>query len=236
MTATTLLHIPATYRLNVLHEVKGIKFYAELAYDTPAEVTAAFSKLDEAGMEVSLEDAEITLDLSRKDVDGKYMGCYQLDDESNQLLAVICKELVVDAQSFLNERMGSYDPLNNRITPADLGNIFPDGTMRIFWHEENSRYSFDTALTTLQSAIGFLIQLEAMPLFQATPEEYEDSVYTGILRRRTAALFAAGFWPEEDEKEPLPDLDVTLVNILLDKYSTPESDAYKEIVAATDTE
>ena len=174
--------------------VAGVAFQAEVECADVAELSQQCRALYAAG-EAEMVAAMLCFDLARPD--GK--GCELLDEESEELMRTLWKSLKVGAEHFFNERLGSYDKFNNRITPADLGVVFPDGTMRIVWDAEGSATDFDTALGVLSGALGMLLKLQQSAYGQQTEAEAEEADYASVKARRIDALFAAGLWPSMDD-------------------------------------
>lgn len=234
MNLNTLLTMPVTFDLHVAHQVGKHTFTALVVCDTPQDSLKAFDAFSAAKLEVELVRADFTLDTSRPTTpEGHGNGCYLLDEESEKLLADLFNEVGIHAHHFMNERLGSYDRFMNRVTPSDLGTVFPDGAMRLSWTAESSKYSFDFVYSYLREVYGFLIQLQELKLFQMSEEEDEDNDFESLKNRRTSALFAAGFWPDADENEQLDDRDTATLNALLVDFANPESSAYREILKAT---
>jgi hypothetical protein len=120
------------------------------------------------------------------------------EDYVEKVFVDLCASLKAGHEDFWNEATGSYDPLTNRVTPYNMGPLFPDGTMRIVWREEISVLGFDDTLRILDNALWLLLRLAALPKFQPTEEEEEmHGNWTGPAQDRiTNVLFEAGLWPD----------------------------------------
>ena len=102
-------------------------------------------------------------------------GCYLMDDDSEKIFVNLLNELQLGAEHFFNERLGSYDKFNNAITPADLGIVFPDGTLRVVWKEEHAAKDFDTSLELVKGTVELLLQAQEVRYFQQTDDELETT-------------------------------------------------------------
>jgi hypothetical protein len=125
-------------------------------------------------------------------------GCDILDDASNKIFQDLCKTLQVHLETFWNMKLGWYDHLNNRIEPADMGQHFPDGSLRIVWEEESAALTLDDSIRILKGATELLVEMQELPHFCATEEEFEVGTDEPAINRRIDVLFAAGCWPDED--------------------------------------
>lgn len=190
--------------------IGGADFIAEVECDNLAEVGEKCQKIYSAQEGIELIAAYIVFSL----VKPGGSGCYPLDDHSNVLLNTIVKALGVGNEHFMNERLGKFDMFKNTVEPADMGNVFPDGTIRFVWWEDKSSLGFfDETFELLNNALAMLIRMEEMPYFRETEQEFEECDGTGVMTRRTEALFKAGLFPAEDntfEAEPGQTIDTVL--------------------------
>ena len=193
------MHKNVSFTARFRTELAGVAFHAEEDCADLAELGQKYRALQSAG-DVELVAAQLCFDLSRPDGS----GCDLLDEDSEQLMRTLWRSLKVGAEHFFNERLGYYDKLNNRVKPADLGVVFPDGTMRIVWDTEGSATDFDSTLTVLSAAVDMLLQLQKAPYGRQTEEELDANDFNAVRERRIEALFAAGLWPcTDDSFEPL---------------------------------
>jgi hypothetical protein len=124
-------------------------------------------------------------------------GCDVLDDASQKIFQDLCQNLRMQPETFWNWSIGSYDSHTNRIEPADLGNHFPDGTMRVVWEQCNAVLTLDDAIRVLKGATELLVEMQELPHFCATEEEFDVGTDEPAINRRIDVLFAAGCWPDE---------------------------------------
>lgn len=155
--------------------------------------------------DIELVAAQILLELSKPNS----TGCYQLDEESEQLFVNILSELKLGAEHCYNRRLGFYDNLNNTITPVDMGINFPDGTIRVTWFEDQAAKDLDATWSLVKGAAEALLRAQELPYFQQTDQELNDGDIESVLNRRTELLYRAGLWPSSDnEFEPEEDFDL----------------------------
>lgn len=191
------MNLPTFFTLRFKTTIVDFDFTSEVECDDIDQARAAFGALHGAQVDMEMPAALIGLVLA------KPKGCYMLDDCSNELLGSVLKVLRVGAEHFLNKRCGSYDPFNNSMTPADLGIVFPDGTMRLVWEEEHALFSFDETLSLVKGTVEMLLQAQEVPYFQETDDEINSYDSKSVSGRREELLFRAGLWPSEDnEFEP----------------------------------
>lgn len=140
------------------------------------------------------------------------------DDISERIFAQVCEALKAGQEEFWNATMGSYDQWTNRVTPVSMGTVFPDGTVRIVWDEEQSVLGFDDTLRILDNALWLLLRLQKLPQLCASDEDYDNDLGEGPAEdRRINILFEAGLWPDESGAFPDVNSDVREV---LKKHST----------------
>lgn len=108
-----------------------------------------------------------------------------LDEDSQIVLGRVLDEAGMSAESFFSEAAGSYDRFNNRVTAADMGLVFPDGTVRVVWTKEHSVDSLKASFDTVVQAVGLLAEAQNLP-YSADDDEDEGCILrnerTGILR------------------------------------------------------
>lgn len=185
-----------SFELRFRTQIAGHEFLSEVSCPDPAEASKVCRELACQDQDVELIAALVYLDTSRAG------GCDVLDDESMNLFTELCSHLRVAPETFYNERLGSYDRWQNRITPANLGHHFPDGTMRIVWRLESACLDLDETVRILKGAAELLAEMEEIPYFCQSEEELEDNNLEALLERRAALLFAAGCWPADDDSFP----------------------------------
>jgi hypothetical protein len=215
-----MLNLDTFFKARFKTTLAGMEFLAEVDCDNLEELSQHCNKAAKAEQEIELIAAMIGIELNKPNG-----GCYLLDDESEKLLVSVMKELKVGAEHFFNERLGSYDVLNNKVTPADLGMVFPDGTIRVVWDEESATQDFDTCLTILKGVVELLIQAQDMTYFKYTEEEYEANDYESLTNRRIELLFGAGLWPADDGSfEPETPQKVQLLLTLFENKAIPRTE------------
>ena len=177
--------------------VAGYEFTKDLSCASMSEAYSACHKLLAAG--VRLVAARIDIDMSRR---SGHRGCVVLDEESVEVFGNLCKLLRVAPETFWNETCGSYDKYWNRVTPADFGHQFPDGSFRIVWEESQAAQSLDECIRILKAALELLGAMQDRPYFH--PTEAEADAPTNwrrpAMRRRTVLLAEAGCWPDSEDQ------------------------------------
>jgi hypothetical protein len=201
--------------------IAGFPFTSEVECENTTELREACQKLHAANDSMELIAARIGLDLAKPS-----SGCHLFDDDSEHLYIQVLKDLGVGAEHFFNERMGWYDKFNNRVEPADMGMLFPDGALRLVWRQEESKLNFDETLRITKRALEFLLQMQEVPYLCATEDEYNENNVDGVRDRRTQALFEAGLWP--DQEGEYEEVEEDRVAALLEQYrgmTVPQSQA-----------
>lgn len=119
-------------------------------------------------------------------------------DMALKIFAELCNALKVGQEDYWNEVVGSYDKLTNRVTPFNMGALFPDGSVRVVWDFEDSLLGFDDTLRILDNALWLLLKLQELPQFEPSEEELEEhGNCTDLVEGRiTDVLFEAGLWPD----------------------------------------
>lgn len=194
------MKLPTFFSLRFTTQLASMQFTAEVECADVEAAKVAFTGAHSHESEIELSAALIGLDLAKPG----NRGCYLMDTESEKIFVQVLNSLKLGAEHFYNERLGSYDPLNNRVTPSDLGILFPDGSMRIVWKVEHAKADFDACLDIVKGAAELLLEAQDIPYLQVTDEELDDNDYDSVTNRRIELLFAAGLWPtSEDEFEPV---------------------------------
>ena len=186
------MDLPTSFRARFRTHLAGMEFNAEAEFDDINAFARRVRENDASDHDMVLVASEIAFDLTSG------TGCRKLDDESEKIFVNVLKALKVGAQHFYNERMGTYDPLNNVVTPADFGLMLPDGSLRVVWFLDEAASDFDTVYEIAKGTLQMLLELQDMVWGKATEAEYEDSIYDALEDRRIDVLFEAGLWPDTD--------------------------------------
>lgn len=199
------MNLPVFLSMRFKTTLAGMGFVCEADSLSLDEARAKCHEVQLQECDIELVAAQILLELSKPNS----TGCYQLDEESEQLFVNILSELKVGAEHFHNERVGHYDNLNNRVAPVDFGINFPDGTIRVTWFEDEAAKDLDTTLALVKGAAEALLRAQELPYFQQTDQELNDGDIESVLNRRTELLYRAGLWPSSDnEFEPEEDFNL----------------------------
>lgn len=184
------MNIKTSFSLRFSMLVAGHTFLSEVECDDTSDVKTACSQL------LQVPGPELIAALMYFDVISANGSVPE--DYIEKVFVDLCTSLQVGQEHFWNEAVGTYDPLTNRVAPYDMGAIFPDGTMRIVWREEESVFDFDTTLRILDNALWLLLRLGKLAKFQPTDDELEiaGNVYGPVYERITDVLFEAGLWPD----------------------------------------
>jgi hypothetical protein len=128
-------------------------------------------------------------------------GVYVLDDLGQESFINLVKVLGCEIETYYNDTMGSYDQYTNRVTPADLGHQFPDGTWRIVWEKQEGSLNKDLFITAerLAGAIDLLIDLSSHKDFTEELLFNDEKTKDELINLRIAEMFDAGFWPSNHE-------------------------------------
>jgi len=216
------MNLKTSFTLRFKTLIAGAEFLAEV--DCADEI-AARNKIMEMvthRQEVELVAALVFLDLAKPDG-----GCYIMDEESLEIYTELLNDdLKIGAEHFYNESMGSYDHIMNRITPADLGEVFPDGTMRLVWEADTAVFSFDTTVDLLKRAAEMLLQAQEMPYFCQGEDELDANDFEPMKERRIELMFRTGLWPNSDGSFNMQ--APAFVQELLKHYATLPIPAYPQ--------
>lgn len=200
-----------SFELRLRTQLAGHDFLSEVSCANAVEVLKLREDLAGLDQEVAMIAALVFLDTSHAEG-----GCDVLDDDSAGLFNELCEHLKVGQETFYNSSMGSYDQLTNRVTPADLGHHFPDGTLRLVWDAESSLLGLDETVSILKAAAELLAEMQDMPYFCQTDDEMEVNDWESLAERRTRLLFDAGCWPADDDS--FLDVQEATRSALLDKH------------------
>lgn len=188
------MNLKTSFTLRFKAVIAGVEFLAEVEC---ADEIAARNKVMEMGTqcpEVELVAALVFLDLAKDD-----RGCYIMDEANIEIYTELLNaDLKIGAEHFYNEGMGSYDHIMNRITPADLGEVFPDGTMRLVWEKGTAAFSFETSVDILKRAAETLLQAQDMPYFCEGEDELDVGDSEPMKERRVELMHRAGLWANSD--------------------------------------
>lgn len=196
--------LPVSFRVAILTDINGVPFQADEECDDASALQALLDKL--SGVTHSVDRILMYFDLSKPNG-----GCHILEDHSEQLLVEVFQELGLTAESFLNEAIGSYDPFTNRVEPANLGTVFPDGSMRILWSRDTAKADFATTRSLVHDTLEVLLKAQEMAYGQETEAEINDFAPERRIQRVVEMMFACGVWPDEDDKfQPVADIDKAL--------------------------
>lgn len=188
------MNLKTSFTLRFKTIIAGAEFLAEVEC---ADQIAARNKIMEMqthNQEVELVAALVFLDLACEEG-----GCYLMDEASLEIYSELLNDdLKIGAEHFLNECMGSYDHILNRITPADLGEVFPDGTMRLVWYADSAAFDFGTTVELLTRAAETLLQAQDMAYFGQGEDELDACDTEPMKDRRIELMYRAGLWPNSD--------------------------------------
>ncbi|MCC5611032.1 hypothetical protein LC612_30850 [Nostoc sp. CHAB 5834] len=180
--------------------IAGMDFYAEHHSNNYDEYLSSLKAAQQATASPELSAVLIYLDMSQPDGN----SAYQLDDASNELLDELCEDAGLDREPWINETMGSYDRINNRVNAVDMGAVFPDWSMRFIWSADKSKGTVDFALSLVRGAVELLLKAQELPEFKATEDQEDEGDYEPVKARRVQALFQAGLWACQDAANPFP--------------------------------
>lgn len=196
------MNMKTSFTLRFRNVIATHAFFAEVECDDVAELRTTCSQL------LEVPGPELVAALMYFDV----LSSPNLspEDLAEKVFFDLCAELKVNQETWKNEVMGTYDRMTNRVTPFDMGGLFPDGTLRVVWSEEESKLGFDDTLRILDNALWLLLRLAKLPRFQPTEEEEEmdGNCYGPAQSRLTEVLFVAGLWPDKSGAFPDENLDV----------------------------
>lgn len=204
-----------SFVLRFSKDIAGHPFLSEVDCDDSTAATKACHELL-ADEKIQLVAAQICVFTGLPDG-----GCDQLDDDSTEIFESLCKQLGVGLETFWNSRMGWYDRLNNRVEPLDLGHHFPDATYRVVWQMDSGLLGFDETLDIVKAALALLVDMQTIPYFGPTEDEYESGDTKPLAERRTDALFKAGCWPDAESQFDLEALETCAT--VLDEYRALEA-------------
>jgi hypothetical protein len=201
-----------SFILRFSKDIAGHTFLSEVECDDGAAATKACRELlsDEA---IQLTAAQICI------FTGTAGGCDQLDDDSTEIFESLCRHLSIGLETFWNRRMGWYDKYNNRVEPMNLGHHFPDATYRVVWEQDSALLLFDETLDVVKTAVELLVEMQEIPYFGPSEDEYESGATEPLVERRTDALFKVGCWPDAESQFDLDALDARAT--VLDDYRVP---------------
>jgi hypothetical protein len=195
----------------------GLDFTAETEADDYADAVRQYeriTKLSHITVERNLTAAQFLFDLEKPD-NG---GCYLLEDESAVLLTYVLENRGLGIERYENQTMGSYDRFMNRVTAADMGMVFPDGSLRVVLNWDNARIDFQAAFIFTKTLLEVILQMQDMPYFKATEEEEDNSNASAASARMKTALFDLGLWPADDDTYKRRKSDAVLTKAL-SKYA-----------------
>jgi hypothetical protein len=195
------MNLSTSFTLRFKAVIAGAEFISEVECADISHALTTLKTMESQHQNIELVAALTYLSLALPDG-----SCDLLDDESTEIYGELLRdELKVGTEHFYNECMGSYDHILNRITPADLGEVFPDGTMRLVWDKELAVFDFPTTVAMTRAAAEVLLQAQKLPYFQQTEDELEEGDVDKVKDRRVELLFAAGLWPDSDNSfKPVP--------------------------------
>ena len=173
------MHTSLTARLQIM--LNDAAFVAEQDYDNLEDLRAKLEAMAQhlgSGAVITLEAALIYIEPT----DG------HLDEDSQVVLGRLLESVGLDAESFFSEAAGSYDRFTNRVTAADMGLVFPDGTIRVVWTSVRSTQSLQASFDTVVKAVGLLVQAQDLP-YTADDDEDESDI---LQNERTDILRANG--------------------------------------------
>lgn len=208
------MNLPTFFSLRFKTVIAGLEFISEVDCEDTTAARAQFQAVQNQEQDIELVAVLIGLQLGKPN-NG---GCYLMDEDSEKIFVNLLNELQLGAEHFFNERLGSYDKFNNAVTPADLGIVFPDGTLRVVWKEEHAAKDFDTSLELVKGTVELLLQAQEVRYFQQSDDELENDDFASLASRRLELLFRAGLWPSVDG-EYEPDTAQTTARTLLAEYS-----------------
>lgn len=119
-----------------------------------------------------------------------------LDEFNQNILGEVMKQAKLSPDTFENYSMGGYDRLTNRVTPLNLGMVFPDGTMRFLWTPKDSPLSIQDSIALMRGTITALSEMHKDPYYSSTDAEINGEVEDKAEDRRIERLFELGFWPD----------------------------------------
>lgn len=168
----------------------GLPAQAEDEFDSLDKVLDKLTAVQAVHPDACLEAVMLHFDLSRQD--GKGYHCP--DEDTQGILHDICQDLGVRAQHFYNERLAAYDPLNNSLTPLDFGMTLPDGTLKMVWRPQGSRFSIEKVAEVLTAAVNTALAVQNMRYGRETVDEFNSEVPCEMAARRIEVLFEVGAW------------------------------------------
>lgn len=114
-----------------------------------------------------------------------------LDENSQVVIGRMLHAMGMGAEDFFSEPAGSYDRYTNRVTAANMGLVFPDGSVRIVWENVQSKESLRASYALVSQAIDLLVAAQGLP-YSADEDEDENDILqnerTDILRRHGMAV------------------------------------------------
>jgi len=214
------MNLKTSFVLRFKATIAGAEFLAEVDCADMAEASRKITEMMSQSQDVELVAALTYLDLGKENG-----GCYLLDEESLEIYSELLNDdLKIGAEHFYNETVGSYDHISNRITPADLGEVFPDGTMRLVWEADTAVFSFFASVDILKRAAETLLQAQEMAYFCYSEDELDEGDSEPLKDRRIELMHRAGLWPNSDGSFGMLPSDA--VQELFKQYSTLAIPAY----------
>lgn len=190
--------IEISYLFRFQTRLANQRFLTEVPCENLAEAKAIFAEMAAETLDIELTAAMLYFQLLSAQAQGNNLP----DETSLEILTELCAEIGVCEEEFWNASIGSFDPITNRVTPVNLGTVFPDGTYRVMWDTEKSTQGFDDALRILTGALLLLSALQGLDRFNATDDEIEANDRSSFKARRVSVLFEAGLWPDSDSQFP----------------------------------
>lgn len=151
--------------LEVISEVEGLKTLDAL-YNADTKLRSKLS-------DIKLKESMLYFDMENSD-------CEDLELET---LETYLESFGLNLEHYYNETIGTYDRLSNKITPTEMGTIFPDFTLRVYWSDADSEIGIEQTVALVEMAI------EQLRLNHTDPDKiYEDDEYEPTVESKLQIL------------------------------------------------
>lgn len=165
--------------------IDDLEVKCELEVDTLEDLQNKLKLLKDKLHDMYLSDAYAVFNLENSN----------LNEYDLVALDMFLQQKGVTLVDYMNEQVGTYDRFTNRVTPADLGKLFPDLTCRILWNESDATMEFHGVLYATAVAIKALDEANIGEADLDQPEAVD-------VNKRLSVIYSALRWPVLFEYSP----------------------------------
>lgn len=111
--------------------------------------------------------------------EARFLYCIEnmkISDLDFEVLESFLESKGCSLEHYQNERMGIYDQHVNRVSPIDMGTVFPDLTVRIYWNESDANIGVEE-LNAFMDAV--LVSFDDNVLDEDYIFDNQDEAYSG---------------------------------------------------------